>query len=109
MGQLRGVNTLSGGESFIASLTLALALAEVIQSEAGGVKIDAMFVDEGFGSLDEEALETAIRALETMGESNRLIGIISHVNELKERIPQQLKISVSKDNRSHATPQLEFT
>lgn len=109
VGQLRGVNTLSGGESFIASLTLALALAEVIQSEAGGVKIDAMFVDEGFGSLDEEALETAIRALETMGESNRLIGIISHVNELKERIPQQLKISVSKDNRSHATPQLEFT
>lgn len=109
VGQLRGVNTLSGGESFIASLTLALALAEVIQSESGGVKIDAMFIDEGFGSLDEEALETAIRALETMGESNRLIGIISHVNELKERIPQQLKISVSKDNRSHATPQLEFT
>ena len=109
VGQLRGVNTLSGGESFIASLTLALALAEVIQSESGGVKIDAMFIDEGFGSLDEEALETAIRALETMGGSNRLIGIISHVNELKERIPQQLKISVSKDNRSHATPQLEFT
>ncbi|MGX6971025.1 AAA family ATPase [Vagococcus bubulae] len=109
VGRLRGVNTLSGGESFIASLTLALALAEVIQSESGGVKIDAMFIDEGFGSLDEEALETAIRALETMGGSDRLIGIISHVNELKERIPQQLKISVSKDNRSHATPQLEFT
>lgn len=109
VGLLRGVNTLSGGESFIASLTLALALAEVIQAESGGVKIDAMFIDEGFGSLDEESLEVAIRALESMEDTGRLIGIISHVSELKERIPQQLKITVSTEGKSHVIPQMEFT
>ena len=107
-GTLRGVNTLSGGESFIAALSLALSLAEVIQEEAGGIKIEAMFIDEGFGSLDEDALEMAIRALESIEGEGRLIGIISHVRELKERIPQQLQIKSTLDGKSYVTERLEF-
>ncbi|MEG0731551.1 MAG: SMC family ATPase [Vagococcus sp.] len=108
VGALRGVNTLSGGESFIAALSLALSLAEVIQEEAGGIKIDAMFIDEGFGSLDEDALEMAIRALEAIEGDGRLIGIISHVRELKERIPQQLQINTTLDGKSYVNERLEF-
>ncbi len=108
VGALRGVNTLSGGESFIAALSLALSLAEVIQEESGGIKIDAMFIDEGFGSLDEDALEMAIRALETIEGDGRLIGIISHVRELKERIPQQLQVKSTLDGKSYVTERLEF-
>lgn len=107
-GTLRGVNTLSGGESFIAALSLALSLAEVIQEEAGGIKIEAMFIDEGFGSLDEDALEMAIRALESIEGEGRLIGIISHVRELKERIPQQLQIKSTLDGKSDVSKRLEF-
>jgi exonuclease SbcC len=88
----RSAHTLSGGESFIASLALALALADVIQKEAGGVAIEALFIDEGFGSLDEESLQMAMEALETIENEGRMIGIISHVNELKQRIGQQLQI-----------------
>lgn len=91
-GAVRSVNTLSGGESFIAALSLSLSLAEVVQSQAGGVQIDAMFIDEGFGSLDEDSLEMAIQALEMIEGQGRMIGIISHVKELKERIPQQLQV-----------------
>lgn len=108
VGSLRGVNTLSGGESFIAALSLALSLAEVIQEEAGGIKIDAMFIDEGFGSLDEDALEMAIRSLESIEGDGRLIGIISHVRELKERIPQQLQIKSTIDGKSYVEERLEF-
>ncbi|HCM89471.1 MULTISPECIES: SMC family ATPase [Vagococcus] len=108
VGSLRGVNTLSGGESFIAALSLALSLAEVIQEEAGGIKIDAMFIDEGFGSLDEDALEMAIRSLESIEGDGRLIGIISHVRELKERIPQQLQIKSTLDGKSYVEERLEF-
>ncbi len=107
VGAIRSVNTLSGGESFIAALCLALSLAEIIQEEAGGIKIDAMFIDEGFGSLDEDALEMAIRALETIEGEGRIIGIISHVRELKERIPQQLQI-VSENGKSRVIERLEF-
>ncbi|MGO3732239.1 MAG: AAA family ATPase [Vagococcus sp.] len=108
VGAIRGVNTLSGGESFIAALSLALSLAEVIQQEAGGVQIDAMFIDEGFGSLDEEALEMAIQALEMIQGDGRLIGIISHVRELKERIPQQLQVKIDRNGRSYTRELLEF-
>lgn len=108
VGALRSVNTLSGGESFIASLSLALSLAEVIQHEAGGIQIDAMFIDEGFGSLDEDALEMAIRSLEMIQGDGRLIGIISHVSELRERIPQQLQIKSNTRGRSEIATTLEL-
>lgn len=94
-GSLRSVKTLSGGESFMASLALALGLSEEIQSTAGGIKLDTMFVDEGFGTLDGEALSQAMRALGGLSEGDRLVGIISHVAELKEKIERQ--IIVKKD------------
>lgn len=99
-GLTRGAHTLSGGESFIAALSLALALAEVIQTQAGGVLIEALFIDEGFGSLDEEALEMAIEALETIESEGRMIGIISHVRELKERVVQQIRIETEGSGQS---------
>lgn len=93
----RDVKTLSGGESFMASLCMALGMADVIQNTAGRVHLDTMFIDEGFGSLDEESREQAIRILNGLAEGKRLVGIISHVTELKERIP--LKLIVSKDEK----------
>lgn len=93
----RSVKTLSGGETFEASLSLALGLSDEIQSYAGGIQMDSMFVDEGFGSLDEEALSQAMKALVHLTEGNRLVGVISHVSELKEQIER--KIIVTK-NRS---------
>lgn len=89
-GSERSAKTLSGGESFKASLSLALGLADEIQSSAGGIRLDTMFVDEGFGSLDDESLEQAISVLMGLTEGNKLVGIISHVNELKERIDKQI-------------------
>ena len=99
-GTERSVKTLSGGESFKASLSLALGLSDEIQSSAGGVKLDTMFVDEGFGSLDGESLEQAMRTLATLTEGNRLVGIISHVTELKERIEKQLIVTKDKSGGS---------
>lgn len=104
-GSSRSAHTLSGGESFIAALALALSLAEVIQEESGGVLIEALFIDEGFGSLDEEALEMAMEALETIENEGRMIGIISHVSELKAQIPQQLQIKTNGNGQSHVTYQ----
>lgn len=91
-GKLRSVHTLSGGESFMASLSLALALGEVVQQREGSVKIEALFVDEGFGSLDQTALEQALASLQAIN-GQRMVGIISHVSELKAQIPDQLVVT----------------
>lgn len=95
-GSERSIKTLSGGESFKASLSLALGLSDEIQASAGGIKLDAMFVDEGFGSLDEESLRQAINTLAGLSETNKLIGIISHVGELKEKIDKQVVVRKTK-------------
>ena len=92
-GSERSVKSLSGGESFKASLSLALGLSDEIQSAAGGIRLDTMFVDEGFGSLDEESLTQAMRALSGLTEGNRLVGIISHVGELREKIDKQIRVT----------------
>lgn len=94
-GTSRPVNTLSGGESFIASLSLALGLSDVVQAYAGGIKLETIFVDEGFGSLDPESLDLAFRALIDLQQGGRLVGIISHVPELKERVDVRLEITPS--------------
>ena len=92
-GTARSIETLSGGEQFLASLSLAFGLSEVVQSYSGAVRLDALFIDEGFGSLDTDTLDTAMRALETIRQSGRVIGIISHVAELQRRIPTMIRVS----------------
>ena len=92
----RSVKTLSGGETFEASLSLALGLSDEIQSYAGGIQMDSMFVDEGFGSLDEEALAQAMKALVHLTEGNRLVGVISHVSELKDQIERKLIVTKNR-------------
>ena len=101
-GTQRSIHTLSGGESFQASLSLALGLSDEIQSMAGGIRMEAMFVDEGFGTLDEEALDKAVRALASLSEGNKLVGIISHVAELKERIDKKILVKKEKGGESRA-------
>ena len=96
-GQSRPANTLSGGETFLASMALALGLADVIQSYAGGIHMDTMFIDEGFGTLDPDTLELAMETLLQLQSSGRLIGIISHVPELKSRIPAHLEVTRGDD------------
>lgn len=91
-GKARSSGSLSGGESFMASLSLALGLSDVVQQSAGGIHLDAMFIDEGFGSLDADTLELSIRTLSDMAGGNRMVGIISHVTELRERIEKQVRV-----------------
>jgi exonuclease SbcC len=93
---IRSVKTLSGGEAFKASLSLALGLSDEVQAASGGIRLDTMFVDEGFGSLDEESLKNAVKALGGLAEGNRLVGIISHVSELKNKIDKQLIVRKNK-------------
>lgn len=97
----RSVNTLSGGEAFLASLALALGLSDEVQMSTG-IHLDTLFVDEGFGSLDSSALSKAYQTLAGLTEGNRLVGIISHVSELKERIDRQIVVSKGPDGSSHA-------
>jgi exonuclease SbcC len=95
-GTVRPVSTLSGGEAFLASLSLALGLADAVQAHAGGIHLETIFVDEGFGSLDEETLELAFRALTDLQRSGRLVGIISHVAALKEEIDTRLEVTAGR-------------
>lgn len=99
---IRDVKTLSGGESFMAALSLALGLSDEIQASAGGVKLDAMFLDEGFGSLDEKSLDDALNALTKLSDGNKLVGVISHVDVLKRRISKQIVVSKIKGGGSTA-------
>ena len=102
-GTVRNVKTLSGGEKFKASLSLALGLADEIQANAGGVRLNALFVDEGFGTLDDESLQDAYKALVQLSDENgerRLTGIISHVGELKRLIPNQIVVTKAHNSTS---------
>jgi exonuclease SbcC len=96
-GQRRDPSTLSGGETFMASLSLALGLADVVQHESGGIDIETLFVDEGFGSLDEQALEQVMDAIEGLRAGGRVVGLVSHVSELKQRIPAQIRVGKGRD------------
>ena len=96
-GQTREVRTLSGGESFMAALSLALGMADEIQAHASGIQLDILFIDEGFGTLDDHARKQAIRVLQRMSTGTKMIGLISHVDELKQAIEDQL--IVTKDNK----------
>ncbi len=91
-GKTRPVSTLSGGESFMAALSMALGLSDVVQSHSGGIRLDALFVDEGFGSLDPESLDQAIDTLMDLQKGGRMVGVISHVPELKERIDVRIDV-----------------
>ena len=92
-GKERDIKTLSGGESFLASLALALGLSDVVQSQAGSIRLESMFVDEGFGALDDATREQAMRVLHDLAGDDRLVGIISHVNALKDSIEKKLVVT----------------
>ena len=92
-GHDRDTSTLSGGEMFLASLALALGLADVVTAEAGGSRMETLFVDEGFGTLDEETLDEVMTVLDGLREGGRVVGVVSHVTELRQRIPAQIQVS----------------
>jgi exonuclease SbcC len=94
-GMPRPAQSLSGGETFLASLALALGLAEVVTARAGGVRLDTLFIDEGFGSLDADTLELAMRTLDELRQGGRTVGVISHVEAMKEQLPAQLVVEAT--------------
>ena len=101
-GAPRSIETLSGGEQFLASLSLAFGLSDVVQRYSGSVRLDSIFIDEGFGSLDQETLDTAMRALAQIRSAGRTIGIISHVTELKRHIAPRIEVSAARGGGSTA-------
>ncbi|MDA9558330.1 SMC family ATPase, partial [Vibrio sp.] len=92
----RDVATLSGGESFMAALSLALGLSDVVQSYSGGIRLDTLFIDEGFGSLDPESLDLALQTLIDLQKGGRMIGVISHVTEMKEQLSMRVEVESSR-------------
>jgi len=104
--KVRDVQTLSGGESFVASLALALGFADVVQAQSGGIRLDTMFIDEGFGTLDEETLERALSVLDALAEGRCLVGLISHVGMLKERIDRKIIVSRTPGGSSRASVEI---
>jgi exonuclease SbcC len=101
-GARRPTKTLSGGESFMASLALALGLADVVTAESGGTRIDTLFVDEGFGTLDPQALDAVMTVLDDLRRGGRSVGVISHVEELRQRIPARLEVVAGRDGSALA-------
>jgi exonuclease SbcC len=94
-GQCRPPQSLSGGETFLASLALALGLAEVVTARAGGIRLDTLFIDEGFGSLDDETLDLAMRTLDELRQGGRTVGVISHVGSMKDQLPAQVRVTAT--------------
>ncbi len=95
-GRVRPAKTLSGGESFLASLSLALGLADVVAAETGGALLDTLFVDEGFGTLDADTLDVVMDTLDELRAGGRVVGLVSHVEELRQRIPVRLRVRKSR-------------
>ncbi|WP_394289421.1 SbcC/MukB-like Walker B domain-containing protein, partial [Microbacterium sp.] len=108
-GRLRPPQSLSGGETFLASLALALGLAEVVTSRAGGIRLDTLFIDEGFGSLDPETLELAMRTLDELRAGGRIVGLISHVEAMKDQIPAQLVVTATPEGPSVISQDVDAT
>ena len=105
----RDTATLSGGETFFASLALALGLADVVTDEAGGTRLDTLFIDEGFGSLDDQTLDEVLDVLDSLRERDRSVGIVSHVADLRQRIPAQLEVVKARKGSSlrHRTARVD--
>ena len=99
-GQTRPAQSLSGGETFLSSLALALGLAEVVTARAGGIRLDTLFIDEGFGSLDGDTLDIAMRTLDELRQGGRTVGVISHVDAMQEQIPAQLTVRATANGPS---------
>ncbi|MEJ2579859.1 MAG: SbcC/MukB-like Walker B domain-containing protein [Kineosporiaceae bacterium] len=102
-GEERSPTSLSGGETFYTSLSLALGLADVVKAEAGGVDLDTLFIDEGFGSLDTETLDQVMAVVDDLRNGGRVVGIVSHVADLKDRVPERLEVRRTKDGASTVT------
>jgi exonuclease SbcC len=101
-GEVRAPSTLSGGETFVVSLALALGLADVVQQESGGLRVDTLFIDEGFGMLDAETLDDVMDRIDALRAGGRTVGVVSHVTELRGRIPTQLHVTRERTGSSVA-------